>query len=58
MKDEGMWFCNEWECKYRKNEIHKHDIYCDLVWDGCPDDEEFFKELYKHKNKEVRDNEY
>lgn len=34
---EGLWFCNQWTCEHRQNKIHKNEIYCDLVWDGCPD---------------------
>lgn len=44
--DESMWFCNEWDCKYRKNEQHKATSLCDNVWnDECPYDDKFYKSL-------------
>ena len=42
---EGMFYCNEWECPHRKNEKYKISSLCDLVWDGCPYDEEFYESL-------------
>lgn len=43
-----MWFCNEWECKFRENKIHKAPTLCDKVWnDECPYDDEFYKSLRK-----------
>lgn len=38
---ELCYFCNEWECPYRKNEVHKNENECDLVWGDCPDLENF-----------------
>lgn len=42
---EADYFCNNWECEYRKNNKYKTKIFCDLVWDGCPYDDEFYKLL-------------
>lgn len=52
MLDESWFFCNEWKCEHRKNEKHKCKNLCDLVFDGCPDDDEFYKELRKKKEVE------
>lgn len=48
--NENEFFCNDWDCECRKNEKCKNKINCDLVYDGCPYDEEFYKSL---KEKEV-----
>lgn len=32
MKEED-YFCNEWDCEYRKNEKYKNKKCCDLAWD-------------------------
>lgn len=51
MLNESDYFCNEWNCEYRKNETHKNKILCDNVWnDECPYDEEFYKSLNKESD--------
>lgn len=47
--DESWFFCNSWECKYRKNEKLKNKMLCDMAFDGCPYDDEFYEELRNRK---------
>lgn len=49
---EGWFFCNNWECEHRKNEKYKIETLCDLVYDGCPYDDEFYKSLRNNKKVE------
>lgn len=47
--EESDYFCNSWECPHRKNGIHKNEMLCDLVWCGCPDDDETLKQIENSK---------
>lgn len=48
--DESYYFCNEWQCPNRKNEIHKNEMLCDLVWDGCHDDiEKYLSDMRRRR---------
>ena len=49
--DKSYWFCNEWECPYRKNLKYIEPILCDNVWnDECPYADEFYKSLKEINN--------
>lgn len=47
--DESWFFCNSWECQHRKNEKYKNKMLCDIVFDGCPYDDELFETLREKK---------
>lgn len=44
--NEEEYYCNEWECPFRKNEKCKNECCCDWAWhwDAPCNNEDFYKQ--------------